>query len=89
MGISRLASEIQIYSAVYSPAVDRSARSPQRARLRASRELKRTRCIARGNHICSVTKLRIFHTGLTARARAVTYLTFRQVAARVELEFTR
>lgn len=39
---------------------------------------------ARGNHICSVTKLRILHTGLIAAA-VVTYLTFRQVA-RVELK---
>lgn len=101
MGISRVASEIQIYSAVYSSVVDRDAcvrcacvcvcvcvcgRAHTIAFAwpvvhPAGHGLPRA---ARGNHICSVTKLRISHTGLIAAA-AVTYLTFGQVA-RVELK---
>lgn len=101
MGISRVASEIQIYSAVYSPVVDRDVcvrrvRSRARARARTRSRSHGWLCIlqdaglranslahsSRGNHICSVTKLRILHTGPTV---AVTYLTFGQVA-RVELK---
>jgi len=102
MGISRVASEIQIYSAVHSHSslvetrmsllslslslsLSFSLCACACARLCILQDVdSRTLRAARGNHICSIIKLRNFYTELTVLR--LTYLTFGQVA-HVELEF--